>query len=52
MPEAFCRRCSPMLGCAPAVAIIYALPAPLKLPLQNLVLMFCALLLAHLNVRS
>ncbi len=33
----------------PAVAIIYALPTPLQLPLQNLVLMFFTLLLAHLN---
>lgn len=35
----------------PAVAIIYALPTPLQLPLQNLVLMFFTLLLAHLNAR-
>jgi hypothetical protein len=33
----------------PAVAIIYALPTPLQLPLQNLVLCFFTLLLAHLN---
>jgi len=31
----------------PAVAIIYALPTPLQLPLQNLVLVFFTLLLAH-----
>jgi hypothetical protein len=32
---------------APAVAIIYALPTPLQLPLQNLVLCFYTLLIAH-----
>lgn len=36
----------------PAVAIIYALPTPLQLPLQNLVLFFFTLLLAHLNRRQ
>ena len=35
----------------PAVAIIYALPTSLQLPLQNLVLCFFTLLLAHLNRR-
>ncbi|HZL45149.1 MAG TPA: hypothetical protein VFC28_02895 [Opitutaceae bacterium] len=35
----------------PAVAIIYSLPTPLQLPLQNLVLVFFTLLLAHLNER-
>ena len=35
----------------PAVAIIYSLPTPLQLPLQNLVLAFFTLLLAHLNAR-
>jgi hypothetical protein len=35
----------------PAVAIIYALPTPLQLPLQNLVLFFFTLLLAHINRR-
>ena len=35
----------------PAVAIIYALPTALQLPLQNLVLCFFTLLLAHLNRR-
>jgi len=35
----------------PAVAIIYALPTPLQLPLENLVLCFFTLLLAHLNRR-
>jgi hypothetical protein len=32
----------------PAVAIIYTLPTPLQLPLQNVVLCFFTLLLAHL----
>ncbi len=36
----------------PSVAIIYALPTPLQLPLQNLVLLFFTLLLAHLNRRK
>jgi len=36
----------------PAVAIIYALPTPLQLPLQNLVLVFFTLLLAHLNAQE
>jgi hypothetical protein len=36
----------------PAVAIIYALPTALQLPLQNLVLCFFTLLLAHLNRRQ
>ena len=35
----------------PAVAIIYSLPTPLQLPLQNLVLVFFTLLLAHLNAQ-
>jgi hypothetical protein len=35
----------------PAVAIIYSLPTPLQLPLQNIVLVFFTLLLAHLNAR-
>lgn len=35
----------------PAVAIIYALPTPLQLPLQNLVLCFFTLMLAHINRR-
>jgi hypothetical protein len=33
----------------PAVCIIYALPTPLQLPLQNLVLCFFTLLLAHVT---
>ncbi len=32
----------------PAVAIIYALPTPLQLPLQNIVLCFFTLMLAHI----
>lgn len=35
----------------PAVAIIYLLPTPLQLPLQNIVLCFFTLLLAHLTQR-
>ena len=35
----------------PAVFIIYALPTPLQLPLQNLVLCFYTLLVAHLTAR-
>ena len=35
----------------PAVCIIYALPTPLQLPLQNLVLCFFTLLLAHVMPR-
>jgi hypothetical protein len=33
----------------PAVAIVYLLPTPLQLPLQNIVLCFFTLLLAHLT---
>lgn len=33
----------------PAVAIIYVMPTPLQLPLQNIVLCFFTLLLAHLT---
>jgi hypothetical protein len=36
----------------PAVCLIYALPTPLQLPLQNLVLCFFTLLLAHLTLRK
>jgi hypothetical protein len=36
----------------PSVAIIYSLPTALQLPLQNLVLVFFTLLLAHLNARD
>jgi hypothetical protein len=36
----------------PAVCIIYALPTPLQLPLQNLVLCFYTLLVAHVTARK
>jgi hypothetical protein len=36
----------------PTVCIIYALPTPLQLPLQNLVLCFYTLVVAHLSRRS
>lgn len=36
----------------PAVCIIYALPTPLQLPLQNLVLWFFTLLIAHLSQKQ
>jgi hypothetical protein len=36
----------------PTVCIIYALPTPLQLPLQNLVLCFFTLLLAHVTEKS
>jgi len=36
----------------PAVCIIYALPTPLQLPLQNIVLCFFTLLLAHVTAKS
>lgn len=36
----------------PSVAIIYSLPTPLQLPLQNLVLCFYTLLLSHLVQRK
>ena len=55
-PSWYARRVLPTLIAnagvwTPAVAIIYSLPTPLQLPLQNLVLMFFTLLLAHLNAR-
>ncbi len=55
-PGWYARRVLPTLLAnagvwTPAVAIIYALPTPLQLPLQNLVLVFFTLLLAHLNAR-
>ena len=36
----------------PAVCLIYALPTPLQLPLQNLVLCFYTLMIAHLTKRT
>jgi hypothetical protein len=35
----------------PAVLLIYTMPTPLQLPLQNLVLCFYTLLVAHLTAR-
>jgi hypothetical protein len=55
-PRWYTRRVLPLL-CAnlgvwlPLVCIIYALPTPLQLPLQNIVLCFYTLLLAHLVSR-
>lgn len=51
-PHWYLRRVLPVmisnLGVwVPAVAIIYALPTPLQLPLENLVLCFFTLVLAH-----
>jgi hypothetical protein len=51
-PRWYSRRAFPVLLSnfgvwAPAVAIIYALPTPLQLPLQNIVLCFYTLLIAH-----
>ena len=51
-PGWYARRAFPVLISnlgvwGPAVAIIYALPTPLQLPLQNLVLCFYTLLIAH-----
>jgi hypothetical protein len=51
-PGWYWRRAFPVLVSnfgvwAPAAAIIYALPTPLQLPLQNLVLCFYTLLIAH-----
>jgi hypothetical protein len=52
----YARRVLPVLVSnlgvwVPATAIIYALPTPLQLPLQNVVLCFFTLLLAHLTAR-
>lgn len=52
-PSWYARRVVPLLISnlgvwVPAVCIIYALPTPLQLPLQNIVLCFFTLLLAHL----
>jgi len=51
-PNWYLRRVLPVLISnlgvwIPAVAIIYALPTPLQLPLQNLVLCFFTLVIAH-----
>jgi hypothetical protein len=56
-PRWYARRVLPML-CAnlgvwlPLVCIIYALPTPLQLPLQNIVLCFFTLMLAHMSRRA
>lgn len=55
-PRWYVRRALPMLISnlgvwIPAVCFIYALPTPLQLPLQNVVLMFFTLLVAHLARR-
>ena len=56
-PRWYKRRVLPQL-CAnigvwlPLVCIIFALPIPLQLPLQNLVLCFYCLLLAHMTRRA
>jgi hypothetical protein len=56
-PQWYLRRTLPVLISnlgvwIPAVAIIYALPTPLQLPLQNLVLCFYTLVLAHQTRRQ
>jgi hypothetical protein len=53
VPGWYGRRVLPMLLSSlgvwlPAAAIIYSLPTPLQLPLQNVVLCFYTLLIAHL----
>lgn len=52
----YVRRVLPMLIAnlgvwLPLVCIIYALPTPLQLPLQNIVLCFFTLMLAHMSSR-
>lgn len=57
VPRWYARSVLPML-CAnlgvwlPIVCIIYALPTPLQLPLQNIVLCFFTLILAHMSHRE
>jgi len=56
-PRWYARRVLPMLISnlgvwVPTVCIIYALPTALQLPLQNLVLVFFTLLLAHISKRE
>lgn len=53
-PRWYARRVLPLLFAnlgvwLPLVCIIYALPTPLQLPLQNIVLCFFTLMLAHLS---
>lgn len=56
-PRWYARRVLPLL-CAnfgvwlPLVCIIYALPTPLQLPLQNIVLCFFTLMLAHMSQKE
>ena len=56
-PRWYARNVLPMLISnlgiwIPAVCIIYALPTPLQLPLQNVVLCFFTLLMAHIARRQ
>lgn len=56
-PRWYARRVLPVLLSnlgvwVPAVCIIYTLPTPLQLPLQNVVLCFFTLLLAHLSAEE
>lgn len=56
-PHWYQRRVLPMLLAnlgvwIPLVCIIYALPTPLQLPLQNIVLCFFTLMLAHMSHRE
>jgi hypothetical protein len=56
-PRWYARRVLPQLFTntgvwLPLVCIIFALPTPLQLPLQNLVLCFYCLLLAHMTSRT
>jgi len=56
-PHWYVRRVLPMLLAnlgvwVPLVCIIYALPTPLQLPLQNIVLCFFTLMLAHMSHRE
>jgi len=56
-PRWYARRVLPMLFAnfgvwLPLVCIIYALPTPLQLPLQNIMLCFFTLMLAHMSHRE
>lgn len=56
-PRWYARRVLPMLYAnmgvwLPLVCIIYALPTPLQLPMQNIVLCFFTLMLAHMSHRE
>jgi hypothetical protein len=56
-PRWYRRRVMPILISnlgvwVPAVAVIYALPTPLQLPLQNIVLCFYTLIVAHQTRKS